>query len=404
MKLERTFICRASIPVAAALLAGCAANGASQLPSVTKANLSANVLQFAVGTANIGQDGVVGLNVVTTLRQPSGASAVLANQPTLTFPAGMLVPAGTVGAYGGANVDAGTNHVSGSPQVPLSNTGLIDSTLGTFTGVFSYGFGPFNCDQTCSSTGGYYIGNPNGTTGNGFDYSIYDGSSIVAAPTKGAVGDPTQPLPFFSADPMDYVVGPPAVTNINNGKYPVGFAGFPAGFTAFEVPPATGSYGLSVLVPATNVSPVTYTANATLASKVVLGPISVTFISDANHDGGGTGTVTVPAGVTETEVFIVDQHTDPASGAISDYFYSVGPLTGSGPVNYTLPANVGPCTTNCPQPTIIAAGDQLYVAAVGYDYPAFEAGPPGNTSQKPTIAGANGQADITLSKIITPTY
>jgi hypothetical protein len=50
------------------------------------------------------------------------------------------------------------------------------------------------------------------------------------------------------------------------------------------------------------------------------------------------------------------------------------------------------------------AGDIVIVAAVGYDYPAFEAGPPGNTSQKPAIAGANGQADITMSPIVTQNY
>jgi len=382
----------------AAVVAGCATNGGSQLPGVSQGNLNNNALQLAVGTANIGQDGTVGLNVVATLRQANGISGVLADQPTLTLPSGMLVPAGTPGAYSsskyGPNVDAGTNHVSGSPQVPLNNAGLVNSTLGTFTGVFTYGFGPFNCDQSCSSTGGYYIGNPNNTGGNGFFSSNYAGVSF-----QGSVGmaDPTQPLPFFSADPFDYVIGNGAtgVPQFNNGTYPVGFAGYSPGFTVFELPPVAGAYSLSVLVPATNAPQVTYTANATLGSTAALGPISVTFVSDASKDGGGTGVVTVPPGVTETEVFVVDQK--------SGQYYTVGPLTGTGAVSYTLPANLGPCTTNCPQPTL-KAGDGLFIAAVGYDYPAFEAGPPGNTSQKPAITGSNGQADITMSPIGNTTY
>ncbi|HKU68235.1 MAG TPA: hypothetical protein VJP85_10705 [Candidatus Baltobacteraceae bacterium] len=382
----------------AALLAACSTNGGAQLPSVSQAPLQSNTLQLAVGTANIGQDGTVGLNVVATLRQPSGASAVLANQPTLTLPAGMLVPAGAPGAYGGivagigANVDAGTNHISASPQVPLNNAGLINSTFGTFTGVFSYGFGPFNSDQNTASVGAYYIGVPNASGGNGFESSTYANSnSLVVAQKR---GDPTQPLPFFSSDPMDYVVGPPAVPFFNNGQFPVGFAGYSPGFTVFEMPPVAGKYTLSVNVPATNTSPVTYSKDAMLASTAALGPITVTFTPNASADGGATGTVNVPAGVTETEVFIVD--------VTSNLYFTVGPLTGTGVVNYTFPNNLGACTTNCPQPSM-AAGDSVLVAAVGYDYPAFEAGPPANKSASPAITNStNGQADITMSPVSAP--
>jgi hypothetical protein len=154
---------------------------------------------------------------------------------------------------------------------------------------------------------------------------------------------------------------------------------------------------LTAHVAAANVAPVDYTATATLASTTPLGPTSVTFTGDAT--GGGSGTVSVPAGVTETEVFLIDISS--SSGAAT--YYTVGPLTGTGTVNYTLPDNLGACTTNCPQPSMVS-GDTVVVAAVGYDYPAFEAGPPGNTTQKPVIAGANGQADITMSPIVTQPY
>jgi hypothetical protein len=400
VKANRRALRAGGLAAIAALLAACSTNGGSQLPTTSQAPLSSNKLQLAVGTANIGQDGTVGLNVVATLRQPSGATAVLANQPTLTLPPGMIVPAGTPGAYTGTsadtgpNVDAGTNHISGSPQVPLNNAGLVNSTLGTFTGVYAYGFGPFNSDQNTASVGAYYIGVPNSSGGNGFESSIYANSNSLLVAQ--GVGDPTQPLPFFSSDPMDYVVGPPAVPSFNNGTFPVGFAGYSPGFTAFELPPVAGPYSLDVKVATSNTAPVTYTATSTLASTTPLGPISVTFTSDANQDGGGTGTVSVPAGVTETEVFIVD--------ATSDQFFTVGPLTGTGTVNYTFPANLGPCTSNCPQPSM-TAGDTILVAAVGYDYPAFEAGPPASKTMTPAITNStNGQADITMSPVLTQSY
>lgn len=388
--------------LAAAQLAGCGTTGAGQIPSTTQVPLSQNTLQFAVGTARIGQDGgTVGLNFVVTLRQPSGLTGVLADMPTITGPSGFTVPGGTPGAYSGIvtgigpNVDAGTNHISGSPQVPRSNAGLVNSTLGTFTGAFSYGFGPFNCDQNCTNVSAYYPGNPNASGGNGFSNSIYSGSSLVALKSK---FDPTQPLPFFAASPpFDYLLGPPAVPFFTNGTFPTGFAGYLPGFTTFEVAPVSGQYSLSVNVAAQNAPPATYSANATLASTTALGSISVSF---TGAGGGGSGQVSVPAGVTETEVFIVDGE--------RDLYYTVGPLTGTGVINYSLPATLGPCSgANCQTGSgatpSLKSGDTVFVAAVGYDYPAFEAGPPGNTQVKPVITGPNGQADLTASPIVTTT-
>ena len=112
MKAIKYALQACGLTLTVALLAACATNGGSQLPSVSQAPLATNKLQLAVGTANIGQDGTVGLNVVATLRQPSGTSAVLADKPTLAMPAGMLVPAGTPGAYGPGNVDEGKAQIS----------------------------------------------------------------------------------------------------------------------------------------------------------------------------------------------------------------------------------------------------------------------------------------------------
>ncbi|HEY5258909.1 MAG TPA: hypothetical protein VIJ12_11095, partial [Candidatus Baltobacteraceae bacterium] len=297
-----------SIAIAAAMLAACSTNGGSDIPNTSQAPLASNVLQVAVGTANIGQDGAVGLNVVSTLRGTNGLSGVLASLPTLTGPAGFTVPAGVKGAYSsahGANPDIGTNHITGSPQVPLNNAGLVQSTLGTFTGIFANGFGPLNSDASVVN-GGYYPGNPNASGGNGFKSSQYDtlASSQITA-LLGGGSNAFQPYPFFSTDPMVYLNGPPAVPFFNNGTFPPSFAGYSPGIAVFETAPVAGTYTLAAAVNPVNASPVTYTASASLASTAVLGAIPMpTFVSDGT--GGGSGVVVIPAGVTETMVFIVD--------------------------------------------------------------------------------------------------
>ncbi|MDQ6780380.1 MAG: hypothetical protein M3Z37_04400 [Candidatus Eremiobacteraeota bacterium] len=387
-----------ALAIVGALLAACSANGLAKNPGVTQANLASNTLEFAVGTARIGQDSTVGMNFVATLRQPNGLTGVLASMPTISGPAGFVVPANAPGAYSaGTNVDAGTNHLSGSPQVPRNNVGLVNSTFGTFTGVFSYGFGPFNSDQSIVN-GAYYPGSPNASGGNGFTRSNYNGTSLVAAISG---GDVTQPLPFLAASaPMEYITGPPAVPFFNDGTFPTGFAGYSPGFTSVEIPPAAGQYTLSVLVAAQNAAPFTYTQTATLTSAVALPPMAApTFAGDAA--GGGTGAVNVPAGVTETVVYIVDANTG--------LFFAVGPIAGIGVHPFTLPDKLGPCVGSGCQNGASATnslntGDTYFVAAVGYDYPAFEAAPPGNTQQSPTITGANGQADITMSPVLQATY
>src|SRR5579872_3442109 len=79
--------------IAAFALTGCGASGGSNAPAPnTQASITTNVLQFAVGTANIYGVANAGLNVVATYRQPAGGfapgdSGTLVNSPTLTLPA-----------------------------------------------------------------------------------------------------------------------------------------------------------------------------------------------------------------------------------------------------------------------------------------------------------------------------
>ena len=215
------------------------------------------------------------------------------------------------------------------------------------------------------------------------------------------VGDSIQPLPFFSADPMEYITGPPAVPFFNDGTFPTSFAGYAPGFIPVEIAPVAGTYTLSVHVAAQNAPPFTYAQNATLASTAALPALPApTFAGDGA--GGGSGTVTVPGGVTETMVYIVDASAGPL-------FYAVGPLAGSGALPFGLARSSRPVHRVGIQNTANAGnslntGDTYFISAVGFDYPAFQAGPPANRQQTPVIVGANGQADITMSPVVQATY
>jgi hypothetical protein len=383
-----------AVACAAVLLSACGGNSNNgAVPSTTQANLGANKLQLAVGTAYNAPDGTTGVNFVETFRQPDGLSATLANTPSITGPAGFSVPSGFLGAYTGANVDIGTATISGSPQVAV-NTTPPDTTLGTFTGAFSYGLAPLNSDNYSSQ--GYIPGVPSSYPDWGFTSSNYD---VVS----GAFLD----LPFFeepfgavNADQSVFLIGPPAVPFFNNGTYPSGFAGYSPGFTAFEIPPVTGTYSMSVKVTTTNGSSPTFTATSNALSTVT--PLTAPVISGVSENGGGlTGTVTVGAGVTETLVFVTDNRLNSSGNITATYYYTVE-VMGTGAQTWTLPPFLGPCrgtgcqnSTTAQQPSL-TSGDLYYVQAISFDYSALEDGPPGNTSQTPTLTGSSGQCDLAI--------
>ncbi|MGC2242959.1 MAG: hypothetical protein WBA06_04960, partial [Candidatus Aquilonibacter sp.] len=71
MKKTKAIITLGAIAFA---LSGCGASGGNPT-TPTQANVAANVLQFAVGTADYSGCGAPSLNVVTTYRQPAGSFA-----------------------------------------------------------------------------------------------------------------------------------------------------------------------------------------------------------------------------------------------------------------------------------------------------------------------------------------
>lgn len=355
-----------SVLVSGALLAGCSGalstNGTSVNPVVSQANLGNDKLEFAVGTANY--QGQTFLNTVVSYRQPNGLSAVLLDTPTIAGPSGFTVP-----AVASAGVDGGTNHISGTAQVVPNNPAPPPATPSTFNqsgGAYSYGFAPFNSSTTGAAN---YPGNPAL-----YAQPFYCGKA-APAPVCGQ-------LRFYG--------GSPAFPFFNDGTFPAGFLGYPQGFTMFGATPVSGQYTLTVNVPASNAAQQNVTANANLDATVVVGLPTLTGIAP-DGKGGISGQITPGTGSTETLIYVRD--------VTKGVYYTVGPITAAG--TFSLPDTLGPCSAkgcgaNDTTPSI-SSGDTYQVYAVSFDYPAFEAAPPANTSQSPTISNAKGQADLAVS-------
>lgn len=141
--------------------------------------------------------------------------------------------------------------------------------------------------------------------------------------------------------------------------------------------------------------------------------------------GGGTFTVTLPAGVTEGYIEVTDYGPGGAPGSSAancqgaigakafPVYYRIRLVPGT--ASYALPDNNGPNLANGggvnqPSATLCTAaqnsaalgaaspGDSYTVQLIGFDYPMYAASyPNSNGNQAPAIAGANGQADITIS-------
>ena len=370
--------------VVGALLAGCSANGTASPPSsVVSPIQTQDVLQFAVGTANIGTTGTVGLNTVSTFRQPNGLSATLVNTPTITGPPGFVPP--TTPACGSGCVDnASTRTISGAPQNINPNVANPVTNFGQAGGVFSYGIAPENEGATGAAVFTRYV-------------QPFTGSTTASS---------TNP---------NYTGGPPAYPFFKDGTFPAAFTGYSQGFDMFNTPPVAGQYTLSVVVASSNAGTATFTAASTLSNLTPLPALAVpTFVKDGL--GGGAGVVTVPVDARVVETMVYFRTCTSASCATTANYFSVGPIRGTGPQAYTLPDFLGPCAgaagTGCQNnaatrtPTI-PTGTTFQVYAVTYDYPMFEASPPGNTSQTPVINGGaatSNQADLTTSPVATALY
>jgi hypothetical protein len=367
-------------------LPACTSNQAAVEPHFTPVNVGAtSELQFQVGTATYGAN--IFLNTVVTFRQQNGLSALLDNTPSISLPFANTAPA-TAGGVIYAGNDTGLNQITGTAQ---TNNGVASTDPRTFpqtVGAFAYGFLASN-----SSTAG---------TNNSVFYASAAGATEAnRSPYYGVPAGFTQ---------RAFYVGPPAVANFKDGSLGTTFLGYPSGFTTFAIHPTAGAYSLSVGLPNASTPIPTFVANTTMTSVVGL-PAQSTPAYASDGVGGGTVTVTTPAGATETAVFIRDL--SPA-GAVNAYYTLVA--HGAGPHTIVLASNLGTVTGGVAGQTI-PPGDVASLVAVSFDYPAMEAvpvgaGPPqapiiNNGGTACTFSGLTsscpGQADLTVSGAVTVT-
>ena len=203
--------------------------------------------------------------------------------------------------------------------------------------------------------------------------------------TLSGPGGTFSPGPLYSygeAPGLNGVFGlPPAYPPAQNSSY----AGFATGFIFSALTATPGTYTLADSVPV-NGSTINYSATATLAAATTLGPESApTYVTDG-AGGGGTFTVTVPAGVTEEFVTVYDDSTPPS------------PPMPKCTVIGTQDALVLASGTSAivPDGTLIQ-GNKYCAFSFGVDYRLIEDGPPSNQQPSPTLANAGGTVDMTAS-------
>ncbi len=386
-----------------AILTACGGNYNSLITSTTLVDVQDNsALQFRVGTA-LFPDGTTGLNTVVTFRYTTGASAATINTPTITGPAGFVVPSN---AQTATNTDAGTNKISGTPT-----GGTTLTTFGTAGGAFAYGFENIN---TSFGTGGFaeFVGTVADNTAlyQDGDSTIVVGSGkgkvqtvigpkILGAAKLGAIGNAyTMPLYAPEQSRLPFILGPPAVADFHNANFSSAFLGYDSGFTAFAAAPVAGSYSLTVSVPSTaQQNSASFTEAATLTSTAPLGAESTAVVVTSTGNGGATFTAaTAPAGVTNQLVYIVDIS---ATTATPTMYTCAVPVVG-GVCTYSAtsgPTASGATTGSAP----FATGDSIYAYVVGSDYDIVAPSSPSNLLESPTLANP---VDITISKATEVTY
>ncbi len=309
-----------------------------------------------------------------------------------------------------------TNNATGGTGTVAPNT----TTFGQAGGVFVNGLSPGN--STTQGVAASYIP---------YVEPLYDNSNTA---TQMNTFLPWGGPPAF--DPNKDNMGlRDGLSNLG-----AGVVGIPEGFTIFEnVAANAGTYTMSLLVPTgfngSTPASATVSATAKLSSVATLPSYTAGTLPTLALDGKGGGTVTVPAmpaGVIEEYVQIVDFGANdgapnPATYAAYPTCQGVRGPQGVGPVYYTiivkaagtyqLPDTDGPNTSTSggtsgltPSPSICTAaqnsaatsgsvtvGDSYTVQTMGLDYDMYGATYPITTSASPTLTGANGQADITVS-------
>jgi hypothetical protein len=206
-------------------------------------------------------------------------------------------------------------------------------------GLFSYGQNPstvLNNFFSNGSNGGY----PNGSTG-----LVFGLPPTYSPANQNGIGYALGFVYFFQSDCSNFL-RPPGAT--------------------------AGTYTLSAPV-AVNGTTINYTASATISASPPppLGNEShPTFVTDGA--GGGTFTISQPAGVIESLIVV----------------FTLG---------FTEVATLKATGTSAILPDGTLAAGQYLAIVIGADYPLVDSGPPANTQSSPTLTGAGGTSDLTVS-------
>lgn len=180
-----------------------------------------------------------------------------------------------------------------------------------------------------------------------------------------------------------FAYGQPAGANGTLGEPPA-FApqnlvgGYSTGYILTGAAPTAGAYTVSTTVH-TNGKTLNFSASATLPNGATVLPLEPLPGWTTDGNGGGTFTMTNPAGVTESLIFV-----QAGNGA---YVASV---------ELKSPAT----SVNVPDGTL-TVGTTYYVFCLGADYPMIESAPPNSKNARPTLTGAGGTADLTASSFTT---
>jgi len=398
-------------------LSACTGGSTGPLPVHSVNPITSNVLEVAVGTANIGTAGAnqTGMNVVATLRQANGESGALVNTPHLTgpftFQAALTGAPGTPGdldglstwATGPSSAEISGHYIGGTPQTSASNVTGTPTTFGQEGGVFGDGFAPAN----------YTNAGPLGS-GNPWSYAPYDEPLYAGDMAKGTF-TPWGGVPAFDPDKNG--------EGVFDGNFPAvgdGQRGIPLGFTVFDgVTAGTGTYTLSTVVPTSASTNGTLTATSTVSSATLL-PAAAPPVLTFNGDGTVTAAYTLPAGVTGAYVEIEDIGVLQPDGSYNGWCN--GSNGGTVPYTFWVTSSGTVTVTNSMGPSNTAAGheavctsaantaaagsptaaDTVQAVLIGFDFNeyAFQYnGPTGSTyPQSPALPA---QADLTMSAVAT---
>jgi hypothetical protein len=349
-----------------ALVMGCTTGQANTTPTVSVGGGGGGsntnyVLQLSVGTANF-SGAIVGLNVLETFRDVSGFTAVPISSALLTTPASLH------GVH--SSKDPGARGAGRFPIGSAANDFVIggagDST--TVAGADGFGIGPPSC--SCPGVN-FYPMQPQ------FGDNPKLASSFPGGEEPIYGGPPAYPATVLAASSLSSLVSIPS--SWPQGFYLMGFDRVPSGEYTLQASYTQngGNHSMS--------------ASAHLDGVRVL-PVMPIPVLTAHTNGSVDVQVTLPRGVKQAIVFVIDSNVPPVPAAtcITGLGFASVLFTKSG--TQTISGNLGNYGQGGAQ--TFCGGDLIVARAFGFDYDDFDLGPPGNVQQRPALPA---QADMTIS-------